>query len=71
MPKLNLENIKETVQLFSPTQCDFLTENCIVAFEKNNHSTGCKLSVTGDNNTTFEIEWFKKVNIAGYKEDKK
>lgn len=71
MSILTLEELKETIELFSPVQCDFLSENCIVAMENNNHSSGCKLSVTGDSTLDFQISWAKTVNKAGYKEEKK
>ncbi len=71
METLILEELKDSVQLLSPVQCDFLSENCIVAFEKNNHTSGCVLRVIGDNNTDVKIAWSKMVNTAGYKEEKK
>ncbi len=71
MSVFTLEELKETIELFSPIQCDFLSENCIVAMENNNHRTGCKLMVTGDSQQEFEVNWSKVVNKAGYKEEKK
>jgi hypothetical protein len=71
MEVLTIEELKETISVFSSTQCDFLSENCIVALEKNNHISGCKLNVTGDNTMSYNLNWSSKVNTAGYKESKK
>ncbi|WP_462221695.1 hypothetical protein [Ferruginibacter sp.] len=71
MEVLTIEELKETISVFSSTQCDFLSENCIVALEKNNHISGCKLNVTGDNVRSFNLNWSNKINTAGYRESKK
>jgi hypothetical protein len=68
---LNLEELKKIIYIFSPIQCDFLTENCIVGLEDYLHSSGCILKVDGDNLTDFEINWKRKVKKAGYRESKK
>jgi hypothetical protein len=71
MEVLTIEELKETISVFSSIQCDFLSENCIVALERNNHVSGCKLNVTGENTRSFNLNWSSKVNTAGYKEAKK
>jgi len=71
MSILTLEELKETIELFSPVQCDFLAENCIVALENNAHKTGCDLKVSGDHDKVYKINWTKTFNKAGYKEEKK
>jgi hypothetical protein len=71
MEYFTLEELKETIKLFSSSQCDFLSENCIVALENNRHSSGCKLFVTGDTKEDFKLIWSKEFNKAGYKEKKK
>ena len=71
MEIFTIEELKETISVFSTTQCEFLTENCIVALEKNNHASGCKLDVVGDTTKCFNLKWSNKVNTAGYKEPKK
>jgi hypothetical protein len=71
MEVLTIDELKEAITVFSPAHCDFLSENCIVVLEQNNHSTGCKLTVEGDTKTDFNLEWNKNVKTAGYKEPKK
>ena len=71
MEILKIEELKETIRVFSSTQCDFLSENCIVALEKNNHLSGCQLHVTGDNKMNFNLNWSRKFSKGGYKESKK
>jgi len=71
MITLVLEDLKTTIDLFSSTQCDFLSENCIVALETKNHCTGCVLHVSGDVTLGFSLNWNKPVKINGYKEPKK
>ena len=66
-----LEELKDTIRLFSGHQCDFLTDNCIVALELNEHKTGCKLQILGDKNDEALLLWSSKVKPAGYKEPKK
>ncbi|MDQ3191767.1 MAG: hypothetical protein M3Q58_09245 [Bacteroidota bacterium] len=68
---LTLEELKETIELFSPIQSDFYAENCIVAMENNSHVSGCVLSVEGDKSEQFQIKWTKVFMKAGYKEEKK
>ncbi len=48
MPDFTIEELKHIISSFSPTQCDFLSENCIVALEYYRNDTGCILSVTGE-----------------------
>jgi hypothetical protein len=66
-----IETLKNLIPSFSSTQCDFLSENCIVELEKNKHATGCILSVTGEVTTEFSLIWSKEFNRAGYHEAKK
>jgi hypothetical protein len=66
-----LEELKETIELFSVNQCSFLTENCIVALEASKHQTGCKLEIIGDQIDNAQLNWKTVVNKAGYKEPKK
>lgn len=71
MENLTLEDLSSITYTLSTVQCDFLSENCIVALENNNHANGCKLSVIGDIETVFELLWKRQVNKKGYKELKK
>jgi hypothetical protein len=71
MNTLELEKLSQIVKLFSPTQCDFFSENCIVAFEISNHTAGCQLAVDGDKVESLTVSWSKQVNKSGYKEEKK
>lgn len=71
MDDLILEELKDVITLISPVQCDFFSENCIVALENNNKKSGCILSVEGDTNTQFCVVWAANVNKAGYKEVRK
>jgi hypothetical protein len=66
-----LEELKDTITLFSVNQADFLSENCIVALENNKHISGCVLNVTGDHSEHIGIHWTKEVVKNGYKEEKK
>jgi hypothetical protein len=71
MDVIDLETIAETVKLISPTQCDFFGENCIVAMEMHNHLSGCVMNLAGEKNAVIAVNWSRKVNKAGYKEEKK
>ncbi len=71
MADFALEELKYIIKSFSPTQCDFLSENCIVALEENKHTSGCVLSVTGEETRKFKLCWNKEFNRSGYKERKK
>lgn len=66
-----LEELKNTISVFSSHQCDFLTDNCIVALELNNHKTGSKMQIMGDQEDEALLFWSTKVEMAGYKEQKK
>lgn len=69
--QLDLEELKIAIKTISAPQCDFLKENCIVAFEEHKHNSGCVLALTGDNVEDINIMWNSVVNKAGYKEPKK
>jgi hypothetical protein len=71
MTTFTLEELKDTITLFSATQADFWTENSIVALEHNNHSSGCVLKVGGDKNEDINLVWSTTVIKSGYKEEKK
>jgi len=71
MTVFTLEELKDTITLFSVTQADFWIENSIVALEHNNHKTGCILSVSGDNSEEIKLKWSTSVVQNGYKEEKK
>jgi hypothetical protein len=72
MEILTLEELRDTAKLLSYVQCDFFSENCIVALEHNNHSPGCELRLIGDIVTTnFKLKWGRKIIKSGYKERKK
>lgn len=71
MDIFTLEELKETITLFSATQADFFTENCIVALEHHYKTSGCVLNVSGDTTKSFEIKWSKAVKKNGYIEHKK
>ena len=71
MEILTLENINSVTSLLSEIQCIFFSENCIVGLENNNHTTGCILTVSGDSDVDFQIDWTRTVNKSGYKEPKK
>jgi len=66
-----IEELKHLISSFSPTQCDFLAENCIVALENKKHATGCILRVSGEDPQEFKLLWTKAVNRAGYRESRK
>lgn len=66
-----LEELKETIKIFSVNQSNFLTENCIVALELNNHKSGCKLRIEGDQSDEASLKWSTIVPRAGYKEQKR
>ncbi len=66
-----LEELDEAMTFFSPTQCKFLSENCIVALEHNAHVKECELDVVGDQKLKIPISWNSDVNKNGYKETKK
>ncbi len=66
-----LEELEEAMTFFSPTQCRFLSENCIVALEHNKHTTGSEVDVSGDQNLKIPLNWSSIVNKNGYKETKK
>jgi hypothetical protein len=71
MTIFTLEELKDTITLFSVTQADFWSENSIVALEYNNHKTGCILNVSGDQLENIELHWSTSVVKSGYKEEKK
>lgn len=71
MTVFTLEELKDTITLFSIIQADFWSENCIVALEHNSHKTGCILNVTGDQAEDIELKWSMSVVKNGYKEEKK
>lgn len=71
MTVFTIEELKETITLFSAKQADFWSENSIVALEHNRHSTGCILKVTGDQTEDIELQWSTAVVKNGYKEEKK
>jgi hypothetical protein len=71
MNVFTLEELKDTITLFTVTQADFWSENSIVALEHNNHQPGCILNVTGDQTEDIQIQWSKTVVKNGYKEEKK
>jgi len=71
MAIFTLEELKDTITLFSTTQADFWSENCIVALEHNSHKSGCILKVTGDKTEDIELKWSKSVVKSGYKEENK
>lgn len=71
MTVFTLEELKDTITLFSATQADFWSENSIVALEHNNHKTGCVLKVTGDHIEDIELQWSTTVIKNGYREEKK
>jgi hypothetical protein len=71
MDVLVIEDLKKIVTTLSPTQCDFLSENCITTLENSNHKSGCFLSVQGDTEKQFCLEWKKEFEKAGYKEKTK
>jgi hypothetical protein len=68
MEVLTIESLKETVPAISAIQCDFLSENCIVALENGGHQSGCSLMVQGDAEKQYGLKWSKAVNKAGYRE---
>jgi hypothetical protein len=71
MEFLDLDNLPQMQKAFSATQCDFLLENCIVAMENNNHTTGCPLFISGDNNIELIVKWNRGFLRNGYKEQTK
>jgi hypothetical protein len=66
MKSLTIDQIREVLQTISPVQCDYLSENAIVALEKYHHSPEVKLIVSGDTDVSFELKWNKQVNMSGY-----
>ena len=55
----------------SDVVCDFYTEGCIVALERNGHiSKNVYLSVDGITEKKYRLIWDKKVNTNGWQEDK-
>lgn len=50
-----IEDLKDTITLFSVKQADFWSENCIVALEHNNHTSGCVLKVFGNQTEDIKI----------------
>jgi hypothetical protein len=71
MESIDLESIISAVSLLSSAQSEFFSENCIVALEMSNHSSGCVLNLAGDKMGSLSVNWTKKVKKAGYKEEKK
>lgn len=71
MTIFTLEELKDTITLFSPTQADFLSENSIVALEYNKHTSGCILKIGGDQVEDIQLKWSTAVVKSGYKEEKK
>jgi hypothetical protein len=71
MEVLTIENLKETITAISSTQCEFLSENCIVALENGGHQSGCPMAVYGDTEKAYGLQWSKPVNKSGYKESVK
>jgi hypothetical protein len=71
MTIFTLEELKDTITLFSVTQAGFWSENSIVALEHNNHTSGCVLKVGGDHTEDIELQWSTKISKSGYKEEKK
>jgi hypothetical protein len=66
MEILTIETLKEIMPDLDSFHCDFLSQNCIAALEKNKHTAGCMLSTTGDNITTFGLKWSRKVNHKSF-----
>jgi len=71
MTIFTLEELKDTITLFSATEADFWSENSVVALEHNNHQSGCILKVYGDQVDEIGLKWTKTVVKNGYKEEKK
>jgi hypothetical protein len=66
-----IEELKDTIKLFSAIQCSFFSESCIVALEEHSHNPGCKLKIEGDNTAEAILNWSSEVNKAGYQEPNK
>lgn len=71
MANIVLEDLKEIKTELSDSQCDFFSENGIVALENNKHLSGCTLNVIGSTAAKFVLKWNKTFNRAGYKENTK
>lgn len=69
--ELTLEDLKDALIYFSPTQSNFLTENCIVALESIPHLSNCELDLSGVVNQKAKVNWSTTVIKNGYKEPKK
>ena len=66
-----IEELKDTITLFSRNQANFLSENCIVALEHNQHRSGCVLKLDGDTTEDIQLQWSSEIVKNGYKEEKK
>ena len=71
MTVFTLDELKDTITLFSAIQADFWSENSIVALEHNNHESGCLLNVTGDQTEEIQLQWTTVIVKNGYQEEKK
>ncbi len=68
---LIIDDLRKLITTISSIHCEFLTENCITLLENNGHQSGCSLSVSGDTQTEFDLQWKKEINKNSYKEPAK
>jgi hypothetical protein len=66
---LTLSNLKAVADGLSQVQCNFYSEACAVAFEKNNHISETKLTVDGVYKGSFQVVWEKATSLTGWQDN--
>lgn len=65
---LHIHRLKEDFPNLSPTQCDYYAESCVIALENQGHRTGVLLSVEGERQASFVLNWQPVAKGGGWQE---
>jgi hypothetical protein len=69
MATLTLADLRNIVEEFSPTQCDYFSEACSVAFQKNKHISETTLTVAGNYQGTLSFAWEPATSLLGWQDN--
>lgn len=64
-----LSNLKAVADGLSLVQCNYYSEACAVAFQKNSHVSETKLTVDGIYKGSFQIAWEKVATLTGWQDN--
>lgn len=65
---LQLENLSQLIDTISSVQCDYYSEGCMVALEKQGHLPGVELSIEGVESASFILVWDTSPIRSGWQE---